>query len=104
MTESSARLARLVCAEVDELGVAGVETIARQLHEQQVAEIAAAIGAVAERYEKRPPVIALGTGAAIAREAAEVAGVRIAEPGPPWTMLAAEVAPAVALSLLSRDG
>jgi (4-(4-[2-(gamma-L-glutamylamino)ethyl]phenoxymethyl)furan-2-yl)methanamine synthase len=98
--ELRARLARVVCADPEQLVPADVEAIAAAVEEAQVAAIAAALDCVAARVAARAPVVAVGVGAFLARAAAESRGLAIHEylAGP-----SGEVAAAVALSVLGRE-
>jgi hypothetical protein len=101
-----ARLARVVCADPEQLADGDLETIAAAVHESQVARIAAALRGVAAGAGVRAPVIAVGLGAFLAREAARRAGLPVAEPdGLPFTGSDAGrvVAASVALSVLGRE-
>ena len=67
-------MARLVCADVEQLATAEIDAIAAFLHAEQVRQIEAAVQRVSERLEGDPAVVPLGTGAFLAREAAERLG------------------------------
>jgi hypothetical protein len=101
-----ARLARVVCADPEQLTGGDVEAIAAAVHEAQVASIAWALRRVAARTAAGAPAIAVGVGAFLAREAAIRAGLPVAEPG--GLPFAGErdggaVAASVALSVLGRE-
>jgi (4-(4-[2-(gamma-L-glutamylamino)ethyl]phenoxymethyl)furan-2-yl)methanamine synthase len=100
------RLARVVCAEPEQLADGDLEAIAAAVHEAQVAAIGSALRRVAARTATGAPVIAVGVGAFLARAAAARAGLAVAEPG--GLPFAGEdeggsVAASVALSVLGRD-
>jgi probable H4MPT-linked C1 transfer pathway protein len=92
------RVARLVCADVDELATAEVDAIAAFLHAEQVHQIEAAVQRVSERLEGDPAVVPLGTGAFLAREAADRLGRPVVEL--PWSAAERDAAPAAALAEL----
>ena len=103
-SEVGARLARVVCADPEELAGGDLEAIAAAVEEAQIESIAAALARVAARVPDRAPVLAVGVGAFLARAAAARCGLRI-HPGS-GTLLAGaggEVAAAVALSVLGRE-
>jgi (4-(4-[2-(gamma-L-glutamylamino)ethyl]phenoxymethyl)furan-2-yl)methanamine synthase len=98
--EVRSRLARVVCADPEQLGDGEVEAIARAVEEAQIASIAHALRRVTGRVRRGAPVIAVGVGEFLARAAAERCGLSTHE------YLAgesAEVAAAVALSVLGRE-
>jgi probable H4MPT-linked C1 transfer pathway protein len=92
------RVARLVCADVEQLAGEEIDRIASFLHAEQVRQIEAALRRVGRRYEAGAPVVPVGAGAFLAREAAERAGRAIAEL--PWSTAEREAAPAAALAEL----
>ena len=99
-SEIRARLARVVCADPQQLAAGDLEAIAGAVEEAQVAAIAAALGRVASRLPAGAPVIAAGVGAFLARAAAERCGLAIHEQ---LAGRSGEVAAAVALSVLGRE-
>ena len=99
-----ARLARVVCADPEPLSPGDLEAIAGAVHDAQVAAIADALARVAAHARPGAPVITVGVGAFLAREAAARCGLDVAEPGSlPLAGVAGEVAACVALSVLGRD-
>jgi probable H4MPT-linked C1 transfer pathway protein len=99
-----ARLARVVCAEPEQLADGDLEAIAAAMHETQVASIASALRRVAARTAGGAPVIAVGVGAFLAREAASRVGLPLAEnDGLPLAHDGGVVAASVALSVLGRE-
>jgi probable H4MPT-linked C1 transfer pathway protein len=92
------RVARLVCADAEQLAAQEIDAIAAFLHAEQVGQIEAAARSVSERLGNVPPVVPLGTGAFLAREAAERLGRETAEV--PWTEVERDAAPAAALAEL----
>jgi (4-(4-[2-(gamma-L-glutamylamino)ethyl]phenoxymethyl)furan-2-yl)methanamine synthase len=95
------RVARLVCADAEGLDAGEIDAIAAFLHREQVRQIEAAGRRVAERLDAGAPVVPLGVGAFLAREAAEGLGRTIVEL--PWSAAERDAAPAAALAeLLAR--
>ena len=92
------RVARLVCADAEQLSVAEIQAIAAFLHAEQVGQIEAALRRVSDRLEGEPAVVPLGTGAFLARVAAERLGRAVAEL--PWSAAERDAAPAAALAEL----
>jgi probable H4MPT-linked C1 transfer pathway protein len=98
--EVRSRIARVVCADPDQLGDGDVEAIAAAIEEAQIASITNALGRAAARLPAGAPVLAVGVGEFLARAAAGRCGLPIHEflPGK-----RGEVAAAVALSVLGRE-
>jgi uncharacterized hydantoinase/oxoprolinase family protein len=100
LSEVRRRLARVVCADPDQLADGDLEAIAAAVEKVQVASIATALDRVTDRVCAGAPVVAVGVGAFLARSAAERCGLEVRE------FLAGrsgEVAAAVALSVLGRE-
>jgi (4-(4-[2-(gamma-L-glutamylamino)ethyl]phenoxymethyl)furan-2-yl)methanamine synthase len=114
-----ARLARVVCADPEQLAAGDLEAIAAAVADAQVAAIAHALARVAARSaqsesesesESEPvpvpvpvPVVAVGVGAFLARAAAARCGLDVlADADVPLAGAAGEVAACVALSVLGR--
>ena len=96
------RLARVVCADPDQLAAGDLEAIAAAVHDAQVAAIAAALDRVAGRVPGAG-VIAVGVGAFLARAAARHCGLTARE-APGWLRgPGGDVAAATALSVLGRE-
>jgi probable H4MPT-linked C1 transfer pathway protein len=89
------RIARLVCADAEQLGRAAIERIAAHLHDEQVRQIATAARRVGDA-----PIVPLGGGDFLARAAAERLGRALLEM--PWSEAERDAAPAAALAGLSR--
>ncbi len=101
-----ARLARVVCADPEQLTDGDLAAIAAAVADAQTEAIAAALRRVAGRVPGGAPVIAVGAGAFLARAAAERCGLTIAAGPAALATLAGpggEVAAAVALSVLGRE-
>ena len=93
------RVARLVCSDTEQLAPGEVATIAAYLHAEQVGQIEAAARQVSKRFAGAPPVVALGTGAFLARAVAERLGRGVVEL--PWSEAERDAAPAAALAALA---
>ncbi len=105
LPEVRSRLARVVCADPEQLADGDLEAVAAAVEEAQIASIAAALGRVAARLPAGAPVIAVGVGAFLARAAAQRCGLPLhSDTGPPSPLSGqgGEVAAAVALSVLGR--
>jgi probable H4MPT-linked C1 transfer pathway protein len=95
-----ARVARLVCADAEQLEAGEIDAIAAYLAAEQVRQVEAAARQVAGRTaDDAAPVVALGTGAFLARAVAARLGRPLAEM--PWSADEAGVAPAAALAELA---
>jgi hypothetical protein len=104
--EVRSRLARVVCADPEQLADGDLDAVAAAIEEAQIASITAALARVAERLPAPVPVAVVGVGAFLARAAAERCGLAVAlKTGllSPLGGSGAEVAPAVALSVLGRE-
>jgi (4-(4-[2-(gamma-L-glutamylamino)ethyl]phenoxymethyl)furan-2-yl)methanamine synthase len=102
--EVRARLARVVCADPDQLADGDLEAIAAAVEEAQIAAIAGALARVATRVSRGTSVVAVGVGAFLARAAAERCGLTIhPDLSSPLDESGGEVAAAVALSVLGRE-
>ncbi len=107
--EVRARLARVVCADPEQLADGDLEAIAAAVEDAQIGSIAAALARVCARVPAGTGVIAVGLGAFLARAAAERCGLPVypvAAGSSPLSELAGnggEVAAAVALSVLGRE-
>jgi hypothetical protein len=104
-SEVRSRLARVVCADPEQLASGDLEAIAGAVEEAQVASITAALRRVAARQAADVPVVAVGVGAFLACEAAARCGLPVHPDDAPGFSLAGkggEVAAAVALSVLGR--
>ena len=101
--EVRARLARVVCADPEELADGDLESIAAAVEEAQVAAIAAALRRVAADVAPGSQVVAVGVGAFLARAAATRCGLRVRGDAGPLNGTGGEVAAAAALSVLGRE-
>jgi (4-(4-[2-(gamma-L-glutamylamino)ethyl]phenoxymethyl)furan-2-yl)methanamine synthase len=102
--EVRSRLARVVCADPEQLADGDLEAIAAAVEEAQISAISAALARVAERVPAGTKVVAVGVGAFLARAAAQRCELTIhSESGSPLGGEGGDVAAAVALSVLGRD-
>ena len=102
--EVRSRLARVVCADPEQLSTGDLEAMAAAVQEAQIAAVAGALGRVAARLGATVPVLAVGVGAFLARAAAERCGLAVDSGGAsPLAGRGGEVAAAVALSVLGRE-
>ena len=90
------RVARLVCADSEQLAVGEIDAIAAFLHAEQVRQIEAAVRVVAGRLEGDAAVVPVGTGDFLAREAVGGLGRAVVEL--PWGAAERDAAPAAALA------
>jgi probable H4MPT-linked C1 transfer pathway protein len=94
------RVARLVCADEEQLEPGELEAIATYLHTEQVRQIEVAARRVSRRLAgTATPVVALGVGAFIARAVAQRLDRPVCEM--PWSAAERDVAPAAALAELA---
>lgn len=103
LDEVRARLARVVCADPEQLADGDLEAIAAAVEDAQVAAIAAALARVAARLPAGVPVLAVGVGAFLARAAAARCGLPVHADVSPLNGTGGDVAAAVALSVLGRE-
>jgi (4-(4-[2-(gamma-L-glutamylamino)ethyl]phenoxymethyl)furan-2-yl)methanamine synthase len=85
------RIARLVCADVDQLAADEIDAIAAFVHGEQVRQIEAAARRVQGPLAQDAPVVAVGSGAFLGREVAGMLGRALA----PW-----DAGPAASLAAL----
>ena len=108
LAEVRSRLARVVCADPEQLAAGDLDAVAAAVEQAQVASIAAALRRVAARLSARTEVIAVGVGAFLARAAAARCGLPVRPDAALPCLLSplagngGDVAPAVALSVLGR--
>jgi (4-(4-[2-(gamma-L-glutamylamino)ethyl]phenoxymethyl)furan-2-yl)methanamine synthase len=101
--EVRSRLARVVCADPEQLGDGDLEAIAGAVEEAQIRAIAAALTRVAKRVPAGTGVVAVGVGAFLARAAAARCGLAVLPDASLLNGHGGEVAAAVALSVLGRE-
>jgi probable H4MPT-linked C1 transfer pathway protein len=105
LAEVRSRLARVVCADPEQLAHDDLEAIAAAVEEAQITSIGAAVARVAARVPAGTEVVAVGVGAFLGRAAAERCGLPIHPPTSLSTLNGegGEVAAAAALSVLGRE-
>jgi probable H4MPT-linked C1 transfer pathway protein len=96
------RIARLVCADVEQLDAAEIDAIAAHLGAEQLRQIEDAARRVQRPLPPEAPVVAAGSGAFLARDVAARLGRAVAEA--PWGAAGAETAAALAMLLAARLG
>jgi probable H4MPT-linked C1 transfer pathway protein len=89
------RIARLVCADVDQLAADEIDAIAAFLHGEQLRQLEEAARRVERPLPPEAPVVAVGSGAFLGREVAARLGRAVA--AAPW---GEELGPAAALAAL----
>jgi probable H4MPT-linked C1 transfer pathway protein len=94
------RIARLVCADVEQLDEGEVDAIAAYLGGEQLRRLEDAARRVQRQLPPDAPVVAVGAGAFLGREVAARLERTVADPPTPWGATAGEVAPAAALAAL----
>jgi probable H4MPT-linked C1 transfer pathway protein len=94
------RVARLVCADAEQLEPREIDAIAAHLHAEQVRQVEAAAQLVSTCLpDGATPVVALGVGAFLGRAVAERLGRPVRDM--PWTEAERHMAPAAALAELA---
>ncbi len=94
LAEVRSRLARVVCADPEQLADGDLEAIAEAVEEAQVEAIADALARVAERVPAGTEVVAVGVGEFLARSAAERCGLSVhADSGSPLAVRAVRSPP-----------
>jgi probable H4MPT-linked C1 transfer pathway protein len=103
--EAGARLARMVCADLEMLGASGIDAIAHHVAHTQVQQIVRGIRQVMRRLGARSPRVAVlaGQGAFIAKAAASAAGLSMEDLAGTVGMAAARVVPAAAVAYLLAE-
>jgi probable H4MPT-linked C1 transfer pathway protein len=103
--EAGARLARMICADRETLGPAGVTAIAEHVARTQVRQIARAIRQVMRRLGAASPVVAVlaGAGTFVGRAAAEAVGLTTCDLAHEVGTAAARSAPAAAVAYLLSE-
>ena len=93
-----ARLARLVCADTEQLSPAEIDTLASHIYHRQIRQIEDGLSQVLSRFPHlaEVPVLALGSGAFLAAEAAYRLGLKPRSLPLAWNQAASAVAPEVA--------
>jgi len=101
-SEAGARLARMICADLEMLGPADITAIAEHVARAQVKQIKSGIRQVMRRLGPASPRVAVlaGQGALLARAAVEELGLAIRDRASEVGCAAARAAPAVAVAVL----
>ena len=94
------RIARLVCADVEQLDSEEIDAIAAFLHGEQVRQLEQAARAVHRVLPPDAPIVAVGSGAFLGLEVAARLGRAVADLPVAWGATGGEVAPAAALAAL----
>jgi (4-(4-[2-(gamma-L-glutamylamino)ethyl]phenoxymethyl)furan-2-yl)methanamine synthase len=94
------RIARLVCADAEQLGAGEIDMIAAFLYGEQLRQLEDAARRVQRRLPAEAPVVAVGSGAFLGREVAARSERSVAAAPAPWGTTGGEVAPAAALAAL----
>ena len=104
--EAGARLARVVCADVETLSADGITGIARHVAKAQSDQIRQGIVQVMERLGSSGPKVAVlaGKGAFLARAAAEESGLSCVDAADALGTAVSLVAPAAAVAYLFAEG
>ena len=97
--EARRRLARVLCADLSEVGEEEIASLANQVMEKQVADIADAVLDVAQRFDLNQ-VIACGLGEFLVKKAAEKIGLRISLISEKYDSEISKVFPAYAVARL----
>jgi hypothetical protein len=92
------RIARLVCADAEQLDGDEIDAIAAYLGAEQLRQIEAAARRVQRPLPAEAPVVAAGSGVLMAREVAVRLGRTVADPPAAWGATGGEAAPAAALA------
>jgi probable H4MPT-linked C1 transfer pathway protein len=103
--DAGARLARMVCADLEMLGAEGIDAIAGHIARTQVQQIARGIRQVTRRLGARCPRVAVvaGRGAFIAQAAARAAGLMTQDLAGTLGVAAARAVPAAAVAYLLAE-
>jgi probable H4MPT-linked C1 transfer pathway protein len=96
------RIARLVCADVDQLDAREIDAIAAYLGGEQLRQIEDAARRVQRPLPPEAPVVAVGSGAFLARDVAVRLGRTVVDA--PWRATGAEAAAALAMLAARRGG
>jgi len=102
---AGARLARMVCADLEMISTADITAIAEHVAETQIRHIASGVRQVMRRLGPSCPGVAVlaGQGAFLAQAAAQQAGLSTIEMSEAFGPAAARVAPAAAVAYLLAD-
>jgi probable H4MPT-linked C1 transfer pathway protein len=103
--EAGARLARMVCADLDTLDEQHLTAIAEEIAQRQIRQIACGLRQIIRRLGAAAPAVAVlaGQGTFLARQAAEACGLEARELATELGSDAARAAPAVAVAVLLAE-
>ena len=103
--EAGARLARMICADLETLGAASVTQMAEHVAHAQLGQIVSGLRQVMRRLGAQCPRVAVvaGLGAFVAREAAVAVGLATTDLAERMGTAAARAAPAAAVAYLLSD-
>lgn len=101
-TDARRRLARIVCADGEQLTPAEIDAIARYIYNRQVEQISQGIAQVVSGLgeHRELPLLPLGLGAFLAQEAGRRLGLRVLDFDPSWDRDASIAAPSWAVANL----
>src|SRR3954469_4654259 len=94
------RIARLVCADIEQLDAGEVDAIAAFLVGEQLRQIEDAARRVQRPLSPEAPVVAVGAGVVMGREVAARLGRGVADAPAPWGATGGKLGPAAALAAL----
>jgi (4-(4-[2-(gamma-L-glutamylamino)ethyl]phenoxymethyl)furan-2-yl)methanamine synthase len=99
------RIARIVCADAEQLSTDEIDELARHVLVQQVCQIRDGIDQVLSRLPRlrNQPVVILGSGAFLGKAAAECVGLKIMEWTGSWEREKLSVAPCIAAAHLLAE-
>ncbi len=98
------RLARMVCADVENLSERDVIRMARSVYEKQRAQVVEAMARVAKTHRRRVfPVIAAGLGSFLARDAARALGWPVEDIARPLGKMATRHTPPIGAAYLLAE-
>jgi len=97
-----ARIARLVCADIEMLSAEEIDELARYVHEKQILQIRSGMEQVTSRLPRlrKYPVIVLGAGAFLGMRAAESIGLDMLKLPGDWEQKNLAAAPSLAVAHL----
>lgn len=97
------RVARLVCADVEQLEVVEIDVIAAYVADRQLRQLVGAARRVSATLARDAPVVCLGSGAWLARQVAAALERDAVDGVPEWGAAGSEIAPASALAELVAE-
>ncbi|HJU91139.1 MAG TPA: hydantoinase/oxoprolinase family protein [Gemmatimonadaceae bacterium] len=97
------RLARIICADCEQLADEEISAIAEHVAEAALTRVAASIARVQDRHPRIPIAITTGLGEFLATRAAQRLGLRVTSLAAQLGPTAARLAPAAAVALLLEE-